>query len=209
MNRKQMVSIILFMVLLVCSACSNLEPILSSKSTIETKTTQMASFPVASNNDSFTEPITSETGSTEQSEIYTMEPISTISESSVIESLTRDVLIDETILLEKDGVKITALSIEEDWLGTVVKMLIENKSGQDLVVVTQNESINGFAINGYMNIGRHAVTIADGKKANYELLFYEDDLNRCRIDAMAEIEFSFWAMNEKDYKTFYNQIQSL
>lgn len=108
-----------------------------------------------------------------------------------------DVTIEETVLLDEQGVKITAKSLEMDSLfGPEVKLLIENDSGKNLTVQCRDSSVNGYMTDTMMS-----VEVADGKKANDELTFSDTSLKECGIETIADMEFSFHIFDE-DWDTY-------
>ena len=71
--------------------------------------------------------------------------------------------IEETVLLDRDGIKITAKSLDAkgSFFGPELKMLFENNSGKNITVQARNTSVNGYMIEPMMS-----VDVASGKKAN-------------------------------------------
>ena len=103
------------------------------------------------------------------------------------ESEKKEVTIDEAVLVDEAGVKITAKKLEADALfGTEIKLLIENNSGKDLTFQCRNASVNGYMVETMMS-----VDVVNGKKANDSLTFMASDLEMCGIDVIADMEFSF------------------
>lgn len=112
-------------------------------------------------------------------------------------SASDDVTIEETILVDEQGVKITAKSLEMDSLfGPEVKLLIENNSGKNLTVQCKDSSVNGYMVDTMMS-----VEVADGKRANDELTFSDTALKECGIETFADMEFSFHIFDE-DWDTY-------
>ncbi len=111
---------------------------------------------------------------------------------------TEDVTIEEMVLVDEAGVRITAKSLEADNLfGTDLKLLIENNSGKNLTFQCRNSSVNGYMVETLMS-----VDVADGKKANDTLTFSSSDLELCGIDAIADMEFSFHIFTSEDWETY-------
>lgn len=107
------------------------------------------------------------------------------------------VSIEETLLLEQDGVKITAKSISDSLLGAEVKLLIENNSGKDLVVQARNTAVNGFMVDSILS-----AEVRSGKKANESLTFVSADLERSGIEKVAQMEFSFHIFTSDNWETY-------
>ena len=88
----------------------------------------------------------------------------------VVEKL--EVAIEETVLVDESGIKITAKSLDlNGFLGPEVKLLIENNSGQDLTFQCRNTSVNGDMAEPMMS-----VDVSNGKKANDSLVVTNSDL---------------------------------
>lgn len=97
------------------------------------------------------------------------------------------ITIEEKVLVDDKGVKITAKELEQDGtFGTGVKLLIENNSDTNLTVQTRNTSINGYMVDAIMSSD-----VAAGKKANDTLTFTNSALEACGIKSIADLEISF------------------
>lgn len=107
--------------------------------------------------------------------------------------------IEETVLLDESGVKITAKSLDLDssWAGPELKLVIENNSGQDLTVQARNTSVNGYMVETIMS-----VDVVNGKKANDSLTFMESSLEMCNIKTIADIEFSFYIFDSESWDEY-------
>ncbi len=109
-----------------------------------------------------------------------------------------EVAIEQTVLLNEAGVKITAKSLSMDEiLGPEIKLLIENNSGKDLTVQCRNASVNGYMVDTLMS-----VDVANGKKANDSITFMSADLEACGITDIADMEFSFHIYTSADWETY-------
>lgn len=109
-----------------------------------------------------------------------------------------EVTISEIVLVDEAGVKITAksLDVDEFW-GPEIKLLIENDSGKDLTFQCRNASVNGYMVETMMS-----VDVVNGKKANDCLIFMDSDLESCGIDAIADMEFSFYIFDTTEWETY-------
>lgn len=111
---------------------------------------------------------------------------------------TSNASINETILLDEAGVKITAKSLENDGtFGPALKLLIENNASQNLTIQTRSCSVNGYMIGTMLSSD---VTV--GKKSNDELIFSSSDLEACGIDTIADMELSFHIFNSESWDTY-------
>lgn len=109
-----------------------------------------------------------------------------------------DVSIEETVLVEENGIKITAKSlVEDEFFGPEIKLLIENNSGKNLTFQCRNASVNGYMVDTMMS-----VDVADGKKANDSLTFSDSDFEQCGIETIANIEMAFHIFTTEDWDTY-------
>lgn len=106
--------------------------------------------------------------------------------------------IEASVLWDEAGVKITAESLDTDSLfGPELKLLFENDSGRDLTFQCYNASVNGYMVETLMS-----VDVANGKKANDSLTFLSVDLDRCGIEAIADMEFSLLAFDAESWDAY-------
>ena len=88
--------------------------------------------------------------------------------------------IAEQVLVDQNGVKITATGLEEDGIwGVGLKLLIENSTDQDLGI-----SCDAVIVNNYMIANLFSATVAAGMKSN-EISTYLEEFSE-----MAERTFS-------------------
>lgn len=115
----------------------------------------------------------------------------------------QEVVINETVLLDDSGVKITAKSLDNDaFMGVAVKLLIENNSGKDLTFQCRNSSVNGYMVGTTMS-----ADVANGKKANDKLTFMQSALEACGIETIADMEFSFHIFTTDGWDTYLDTPQ--
>lgn len=111
---------------------------------------------------------------------------------------TQDVTIEESVLLDQAGIKITAKGFSDDSLwDNEIKLLIENTSDVNLTVQVRN-----FSVNGYMIDPSISADVAVGKKANDSISFSQSDLDKCGIKTIADIEFTFHIFNSDTWDTY-------
>ncbi len=111
---------------------------------------------------------------------------------------TSDITIEETVLLEESGVRITAKSFEQDSIfGPSVKLLVENESDKNLSVQTRSSSVNGYMVDIIFSSD-----VAAGKKSNEEMTFMDSTLELCGIETIADIEFSFHIYDSDTWDTY-------
>lgn len=113
-------------------------------------------------------------------------------------SKPKDAQIEETVLFNDSGIKITAKSLTMDgFMGPELKLSIENTSGKNLTVQDRNTSVNGYMVDSLMS-----VDVADGKTANDSLTFMDTSLELCGIDVIATMEFSFTAFDADSWDDY-------
>ena len=108
--------------------------------------------------------------------------------------------IEETVLLDQDGIKITAKNLNVDGtFGPEIKLLIENNRAEAVTVQTRNSSVNGYMVETMMS-----TDIAPGKKANDTLDIMSSDLERAGITTIADIEFAFHVFDSDSWDTIFD-----
>lgn len=112
--------------------------------------------------------------------------------------------LDETIMVDEGGVKITAAGLKYTDYSVELELTIENNSGKDLSFVSGSMGYNCNAINGYMvKDGYLNCDVADGKKANDSISFSYDGLMLYGIHEIADIEIGF-DMSDGEYNHTYS-----
>lgn len=101
---------------------------------------------------------------------------------------SNQVSIEEQIVYEQNGIKITATGIDIDgsFMGPELKFLIENESDKNITVQARNVSVNGYMVDSSMS-----AEVAPQKKSNDTLTFLSSSFEACNIEQIAEVEFSF------------------
>lgn len=116
-----------------------------------------------------------------------------VAEEPVLEAVT----IEETVLLDESGIKITATGLEDGWLGTDLKLLIENNGDTNVTVQARNSSVNGFMVDTMMS-----EDVVAGKKANTTLTFSTGGLKEANITTVANMEFAFHIFETDSWDTY-------
>lgn len=96
-----------------------------------------------------------------------------------------EVTLDETVLYDADGIKVTATGYEEGWMGPEIKVLVENNSAKNVLVSADSVSVNGYM----MPFASLYAEVAAGKKANENLSIMISELKQSGIDTVAELQF--------------------
>ena len=93
-----------------------------------------------------------------------------------------EITIAERVIYEGDGVAVTVKGMEEGWMGTDIKLLVENNSDRNIVLSGNNFVVNGVTMSGYLYID-----VAAGKKANGTLTLYSDSLDVAGISQIGDV----------------------
>ena len=111
--------------------------------------------------------------------------------------------IEEQVILDEQGVKITAKALDKnDVMGPAIKLLIENESGHDVTVQTRNASVNGYMVDTMLS-----ADVVNGKKSNESLVFSSGDLKNAGISTIADMEFSFHVFETSSWKDIFDSDQ--
>jgi len=111
-----------------------------------------------------------------------------------------DISIDEQVVLDQGGIKVTlkSLDMESTW-GPTISLQIENNSDKAVSVQTLGSSVNGIMISTWFSCD-----IGIGKKANTELSYMTEDLDRAGITVIKDIEFYLNVYDTDTYDTIFD-----
>lgn len=113
------------------------------------------------------------------------------------EAKATDTTIDEQVIFDMDGVKITALSYQTGGLtGDSIKVLIENNSGKKVGV-----GCDALIVNDYMINTLFSSMIDDGMKANETVDLYNTQLEAAGINNVGKVEVKFHLFDPDSYMT--------
>lgn len=112
---------------------------------------------------------------------------------------SKEVTVEETVLMDANEIKITVKGLEDGLFGTDLKLLIENNGDQNVTVQARNSSVNGFMVDTMMS-----QDVAAGKKANTTLTFSTSGLKDGNITTIANMEFSFHIFDTETWDTYYD-----
>lgn len=105
--------------------------------------------------------------------------------------------IEEQVLIDKDGLKITATGLSQDVIfGTGLKLLIENDTDKDLGI-----GCDALIVNDYMITELFSATVAAGKKSNETMHLLSNELEAAGIDNIGQIEIYFRTFDSSSYQT--------
>ena len=112
--------------------------------------------------------------------------------------------IAETVMVDENGVRITATGLNYTNYSVELALTIENNSGKDLSFISGSLGYSCNSINGYMvSEGYLNCDVADGKKANETISFSYSGLMLYGIDEIADIEIGF-DVSDEDYNHTYS-----
>lgn len=121
----------------------------------------------------------------------------TDSESTEIQTDSNDITIEEQVLIEQDGLKITAKEYVSDSIwGDSLKLLLENDSDSSLGV-----GCDALIVNDFMISDLFSSTIAPGKKANEDMNLSTSELEAAGIENIGKIELYFHTFDPDTYMT--------
>lgn len=111
--------------------------------------------------------------------------------------------IEETVLVDENGVKITATELTYGNYAAELTLVIENNSDKDLSFIANSVGYSCNSINGYMvPEGYLNCDVAAGKKANDTISIGYDTLMLYGIFEIADIEIGF-DISDDDYNHTY------
>lgn len=108
-----------------------------------------------------------------------------------------NVTIEEQVLFEQEGVKITATEYVSDSLwGDSINLLIENNSDKSVGI-----GCDALIVNNYMLTDFMSATVAAGKKSNESLTLSSTELEAAGIENVGQIEVQFHLFDPDTYMT--------
>lgn len=117
------------------------------------------------------------------------------------ETIGNGTTIEEQVLLDQDGIKITATDyVNDDLWGDSISLLVENTSTKDYTI-----TCDALIVNDYMITDLFYCDIAAGKKANEDVNLYTSELNAAGIDTVGKVEIYFRAY-DSSYDVLFDQV---
>lgn len=110
------------------------------------------------------------------------------------------VTIDEQVLVDQDGIVVTATEYVTDSIwGDGLKLLLENNSDKDVTI-----GCNALIVNDYMIADLFSSIVAAGKKSNDTLYFSSTGLKAAGIENVGKIEIYFRVSDSATYDTVFD-----
>ncbi len=121
------------------------------------------------------------------------------------DSTDSTVTIEEQVLVDEAGIKITAQEYVTDsvW-GDGIKLLVENNSETDYTV-----GCDALIVNNYMISDLFGADIAAGKKSNETMYLSSSELKAAGIDSVGQVEMYFHAYDSNMDYIFQNQYSEI
>lgn len=105
--------------------------------------------------------------------------------------------IESTVLVDQDGIVVTAQELVEDpILGTGVKLLIENNSSEEQVIQCDYAVVNNFMMFPLL----FSADVTAGNKANDTLYFLDSVMEGAPIETVADMSFVFSSTNPDTFQ---------
>ena len=99
--------------------------------------------------------------------------------------------IEEQVMVDRDGVKITAKEyVEDSFWGEGIKILVENTTEKNIGV-----SCNAVIVNNYMITDFFVCEVAAGKKSNETIYLLSTELEAAGIENIGQVELYFNVYN--------------
>lgn len=146
---------------------------------------------------------TAQTESSTPASTSTTEEKPEASNSAKLGEFQKTAAISETVMIDEDGVKITATGLNYSSYAVELELLIENNSTKDLSFISGSVGYCCNSVNGIMiSDGYLSCDVAAGKKANAAISFSYNSLMLYGINEVADIEIGF-DISDDDYNHTY------
>lgn len=130
--------------------------------------------------------------------IYSSETPSTVKTSLSGSNSTTPNFDGQEIYNENGVVVYAAYTNESSIWGESILFLVENNSGNDIVISSENTSINGFMINSYMY-----ADVKSGYKSFDDMTIFESDLEDNKIDNIENIKFQLSCYDSNSFRSLF------
>ncbi len=116
------------------------------------------------------------------------------------EANSEAITVEEQVLVDEAGIKITATGYETDSIwGDGIKLLLENESDKTVTV-----GCNALIVNDFMISDLFVSEVAPGKKANETMHLSSTALKAAGIDSVGQVEIYFHIYNSDDWTDVVN-----
>lgn len=112
----------------------------------------------------------------------------------------KNITVQEQVLLDKDGIKITLLSLDFDsWYGPTLSLYAENNTNKDVSIQTRGLSVNDAVVDAY-----YYTELAAGKTSNEVVSITETSLENSNIEAIQKIELFFTVSDSVTWASLFD-----
>ncbi len=113
---------------------------------------------------------------------------------------SEDFTIEEQVLVDENGLRITATGVEDDSIwGQGIRLLIENSSDTNYGV-----TCDALIVNNYMIYDLFSSQITAGMNANETMYLSSSELEAAGIEAIGKIEIDFRVYDSSTYQTLFD-----
>ncbi len=110
-----------------------------------------------------------------------------------------DVTIEEQVLAEQNGIKVTATGLGSSIYGPCLKVKVENTGTSTVTVQADSVAVNGIMLGTAV----FSCDVAAGKTANDEIDFMESQLKAAGIETIGNIELKIRAFDSASLSTLF------
>ncbi len=111
-----------------------------------------------------------------------------------------NVTIEEQVLIDQDGIKITAMEYVTDVIwGDGIKLLLENSTDKNVTI-----GCNALIVNDFMITDLFVSEVAAGKKANEIMHLSSSELKAAGIDTVGKVEIYFHIYDSDNWNTQFD-----
>lgn len=123
-------------------------------------------------------------------------------------TFNKNVTLDEIVMLDKDGIKITATGLNYTDYSAELELIIENNTEKNLSFISGSYGYKCNSVNGYMMSNAYlSCNVAAGKKAIDSVSFDYDELMIYGITEIADVEIGFDIGDDNYNHTYIDPIQ--
>ncbi len=105
----------------------------------------------------------------------------------------------ETVIVDNEDLTFIIYEVDDELADYyTLHCYAANRTGKDILLFWEDVSVNGFMVNPYWS-----VSIAQGKQAYSEIIFFRSDLEKQDIEVVQDIEFRLQASDNNDWSADY------
>lgn len=105
----------------------------------------------------------------------------------------------ESVIVDNDTLTFIIENVDDELADYyTLNCYIANKTGKNMLISWDNVSVNGFMVNPFW-----AISVAAGKQAYAEIIFYRSELEAQDIEVVQDIEFNLLVSDNDDWMADY------